>query len=64
MKLLGFLQAAAMRRDKKLCDAQGIDADNFYAIIDRGRKVRPDDASVWVGAETSPAAEAPRCRTA
>ena len=39
VKFLGFLQTAAMKRDKRLCDAQGIDADNFYAVIDRARGV-------------------------
>lgn len=47
VKLLSFLQTAAMKRDKRICDAQGVDADNFYAVIDKARAATPDAASIW-----------------
>jgi hypothetical protein len=36
-----------MKRDKRICDAQGVDADNFYAVIDKARAATPDAASIW-----------------
>ena len=46
IKFLGFLQTAAMRRDKNLCDRAG-DSENFYAVIDKARHVAPDRAQIW-----------------
>ena len=50
VKLLSFLQTAAMKRDKRICDAQGVDADNFYAVIDKARHATPDESSIWTAA--------------
>ncbi|KAJ1450571.1 Aspartyl/Asparaginyl beta-hydroxylase-domain-containing protein [Pelagophyceae sp. CCMP2097] len=38
-KFLGFLQTAAMKRDKRECAVRGMDDDNFYAVIDKARHV-------------------------
>jgi len=46
-KFLGFLQTAAMKRDKRECAVRGMDDDNFYAVIDKARHVVADDTEVW-----------------
>ena len=45
-----------MKRDKRLCDAAGMDADNFYAIIDKARNA-PVETSRVFPAEATAAAE-------
>lgn len=47
IKFLSFLQTAAMRRDKLVCQRQGIEGDNFFAVIDRARSCTPDSKEIW-----------------
>ena len=47
VKFLSFLQTAAMKRAKRVCEAAGVRGDTFYSVIDQGRRVRPEDARVW-----------------
>ena len=47
VKFLSFLQTAAMKRAKKVCEAAGVVGDTFYSVIDQGRRIRPEDARVW-----------------
>lgn len=47
IKFLNFLQTAAMRRDKRVCEARGDSEHSFYSVIDRARSVEPDPAEIW-----------------
>ena len=56
VKFLSFLQTAAMKRAKMVCEAAGVHGDTFSSGgIDQGRRVRPEDARVW-GAAAAAAA--------
>lgn len=48
VKFLRFLQTAAMKRDKRLCEGR---RDNFFAVIDEARGQAPDPQEIFAGVE-------------
>ena len=50
VKFLKFLQKGSMRAEKKICEREGDEGDNFFSIIGRARGLSTDeDAEVWKG---------------
>ena len=48
VKFLKFLQKGSMRAEKKICEQQGDEGDNFFSIIGRARDLGTDEeAEVW-----------------